>query len=134
MLKRKKKTKKVSDYMSTSVYFVSPQSKCNEALAEMSKRKIKHLPVVSMGKIVGIVSDRDLRLVCAQNPEKVSVSELMNVDPYIVYEDASLIDVVKEMKKQHIGCAIVRDILGQPKGLFTSTDALSVLGNLLETA
>ncbi len=132
MIGRKKSVRKISDYMSASPYFVSPQSKCDKAIKEMTKHKVKHLPVTSQGKIVGLLSERDLRLVCLQSPEKFLVTDVMSPDPYVVNSDESLLGVVKEMKKRRIGCAIVRDVFGQPKGVFTSTDALSLLENLLE--
>lgn len=132
MFYKKIKIETISDFMSSPARVVNSQTKCDQALEEMSKNKIKHLPVTSHGKIVGLLSERDLRTVCMQSPEKFSVSDIMTTDPYVVNNNEPLVKVVKEMQRRHIGCAIVQDVLGQPKGIFTMTDALGVLGKLLE--
>ena len=50
----------VSAVMTTSVVTVSPETSVAEAARHMSERWIRHLPVVSGGEVVGVVSSRDL--------------------------------------------------------------------------
>jgi CBS domain-containing protein len=50
----------VSAIMTTAVVTVSPDDAVTEAAAQMSRRWIRHLPVVAGGKVVGVVSSRDL--------------------------------------------------------------------------
>src|SRR3954449_10658535 len=50
----------VSAVMTRSVLTVSPQTSLREAAQHMSSRWIRHLPVVDEGRLVGMVSQRDL--------------------------------------------------------------------------
>jgi acetoin utilization protein AcuB len=53
---------RVSDVMSREVVTIKESDSCHEAVARMSRGKIRHLPVVgSDGALVGIVTDRDVR-------------------------------------------------------------------------
>lgn len=54
------KTTPVSHGMSSNVDTAEPRTDVLEAAAVMGKRKIRHLPVVQEGSVVGIVSIRDL--------------------------------------------------------------------------
>lgn len=53
-------TTKVGDRMSTNLDTVEPRSDIAEAAEHMARLRIRHLPVVDKGKLVGIVSIRDL--------------------------------------------------------------------------
>ncbi len=53
-------TTKVGDRMSTNLDTVEPRSDIAEAAEHMARLRIRHLPVVDRGKLVGIVSIRDL--------------------------------------------------------------------------
>lgn len=53
-------TTPVSEVMTTSVLTVSPLTSLHEAARHMASRWIRHLPVVEDGKVVGVVSQRDL--------------------------------------------------------------------------
>src|SRR5512135_124120 len=51
----------VSGRMTREVVTASPGTSLAEGLALMNERRIRHLPVLEDGGVVGIVSDRDLR-------------------------------------------------------------------------
>lgn len=51
---------KVADVMTRAVVCVSPTTTAREAMAVMTERRCRHLPVVTEGAIVGIVSIGDL--------------------------------------------------------------------------
>ena len=53
-------TTKVGDRMSTNLDTVEPRSDIAEAAEHMARLRIRHLPVVDKGKLVGIISIRDL--------------------------------------------------------------------------
>jgi CBS domain-containing protein len=64
----------VSDIMTTNVLTIPPEMTLHEAARHMAARWIRHLPVVRDGKVVGVVSQRDLVGVfaaLAQDPEGV---------------------------------------------------------------
>ncbi len=50
----------VDDAMTTQVFTVPPDMQLQDAAREMAARWIRHLPVVGSGKILGIVSMRDV--------------------------------------------------------------------------
>jgi len=50
----------VSDIMSSPPITIHPQATADEALALMTQKRIRHLPVVEGGKVVGLVSIGDL--------------------------------------------------------------------------
>jgi CBS domain-containing protein len=50
----------VSDIMTVDVVTVDPAESVTGALSRMTRRRIRHLPVVSGGRVVGIVSIGDL--------------------------------------------------------------------------
>jgi acetoin utilization protein AcuB len=51
---------RISDLMTTKVFTVEPQDLIDRVFFLIHYEKIRHLPVVEKGKLVGIVSDRDL--------------------------------------------------------------------------
>lgn len=99
----------------------------------MARRRIRHLPVVASGRLVGIVSLRDLHLLETLKdvePDSVGVEEAMTPLPYTVRESAPLVDVVKRMARKKLGSVVVvekRAVVG----VFTTTDALKLLAELL---
>ena len=50
----------VSDIMTRDVITVGPQSRTRECMALMSQHKIRHLPVVDKGEVLGMISIRDI--------------------------------------------------------------------------
>lgn len=52
----------VSRWMSKKVYTVVPSDRLVDAFEIMQERRIRHIPVVEKGKLVGIISDRDVRI------------------------------------------------------------------------
>jgi CBS domain-containing protein len=54
------KETKVNDILTANVITVTPQSTVDECLRLMTHHRVRHLPVVENGKVVGIVSIGDL--------------------------------------------------------------------------
>jgi CBS domain-containing protein len=51
----------VGNVMQTTVVTVTPETSLAEAQRVMHEKRIRHLPVVSGKKLVGIITDRDIR-------------------------------------------------------------------------
>jgi len=99
----------------------------------MREHAIRHLPVLSDGRIVGIVSLGDLHLLetIADFPlDTVTVAEAMTEHPFIVTSDMALDDIVEIMASKKYGSAIVAGRLGV-EGIFTMVDACRVLAEVL---
>jgi len=101
----------------------------------MRKLHLRHLPVLKGGKLVGILTDRDISLVMSfkdTDAEKMTVEEAYTPDPYFTSPDAPLNEVVAHMAEKKYGCALIVDN-GKLVGIFTETDAYKALAELLET-
>lgn len=51
---------RVEEIMTTAVVVVSPRTKARECMALMTEKNIRHLPVVDEGRVIGMVSIRDI--------------------------------------------------------------------------
>lgn len=96
----------------------------------MKDFEIRHLPIVRNGQVVGVVSERDLRLASGlTGGEKrlILASDIMAIEPATVNANATLDEVALEMSKRKIGSVIVNDENDNFYGIFTATDALNAL-------
>ncbi|MBX3700098.1 MAG: CBS domain-containing protein [Dokdonella sp.] len=96
----------------------------------MDQHGIRHLPVLRDGRVVGVVSDRDVRAVVGLSvAEKLQVcaSDIMADDPLTVSARASLDEVAYAMAQRKVGSAIVTEANGRFLGIFTASDALNAL-------
>lgn len=102
-----------------------------EALVQLMKEhEVRHLPIVRGEKIVGIISDRDLRIASGLNSREkmqIQASDIMIQDPVTVNSQTSLDEVAFEMSQNKIGSVIVNDENEKFLGIFTVTDALNAL-------
>lgn len=125
----------IKKYMTTDIQTIGDEQPMSVAHRMMREQRIRHLPVLHQGKIVGIVTDRDLHLVETLrdvDPMQVSVSEAMTQDAYVVSPEAPLDEVVSTMAAQKYGSAVVVDH-GHVVGIFTTVDACSAFAELLST-
>jgi acetoin utilization protein AcuB len=95
----------------------------------MKEHGIRHLPIVRGSAVVGIVSERDLKVVTGlQLAEKLSVraADIMARDPVSVDANSTIDGVALEMSSRKIGSVLVTEG-DQLLGIFTVTDALNAL-------
>ena len=123
----------IRKYMTTSPHSIAPDQTLALAHQLMRKHAIRHLPVLSGGKLVGILTLRDLHLVETLrdvDPEKVIVEEAMTTDVYVVSPEAPLDEVADEMAERKYGCAVIVQN-EHVVGVFTTVDACMALSELL---
>ncbi len=102
----------VRRYMSSAPFTVEAGQTMTHAHTVMSAENIRHLPVLSGGKLVGIVTQSDLHLVeslSAIDPNRVAVEAVMTRDVYVVTPDTPLDEVVEEMARHKYGSTVVAD-------------------------
>ncbi|MCP3723613.1 CBS domain-containing protein [Paraburkholderia sp. CNPSo 3272] len=51
---------RVGEIMTTEVFYVTPEHTCDQCLASMHTRRIRHLPVIESGHVIGVLSSSDL--------------------------------------------------------------------------
>lgn len=122
--------------MVLSPYVVGFDATIAEAEGLMAEHAIRHLPVVRDGRPVGVLSERDIMAVhgiSGGNAGHVRVAEAMTPVPYAVPPSMPLQRVVRMMAQHYYGCVIVTDDASERVlGVFTITDALNVLAEILE--
>jgi acetoin utilization protein AcuB len=117
---------KVYKYMTPSPHSIGRDQSLTMAHQMMREHKIRHLPVLDAGVLVGLVSERDLLFVETLrdvDPSTVKVEEAMAAEPYFVNIDTPVKDVASAMIEHKYGSAVVVDH-GNVVGIFTTIDAL----------
>ncbi|XXY52734.1 CBS domain-containing protein [Sorangium sp. So ce269] len=126
-------TLRIQDCMTRSPHSIGADQRVGLARTLMRGHRIRHLPVLRGGQLVGMISERDIywiETLKEQAGDDLLVSEAMSPCPYAVAPEAPLSAVVREMAEHKYGSAVVLEG-EQVVGVFTTTDALAVLAALL---
>lgn len=128
----------VSETMHTDLITIRPEQTLEEAKALMEGKNIRHLPVIDeIGKLVGIVSDRDMRdaqpssLLEGEKYQQIftqvmqhRVSEVMTKDPLTISVYYTLQDTLLVMGQKKVGALPVVDEDGILMGILSTRDLL----------
>ena len=99
----------------------------------METYKIRHLPVMVGNRVIGVLSDRNVKAAALSRWGKdFVVKDVMMPDPYIIRPSMTLDKVLGEMLKYKYGSVIVQEKGGEVVGIFTTLDALWLLRKMLE--
>jgi acetoin utilization protein AcuB len=122
---------RVADYMTPGPHTIGREQSVVAAKQMMQQIRVRHLPVLHGGKLVGVLSDRDLAAIeTLPGSRQMTVEDAMVPEVYITSEDASLATVAGEMARQRVGSAVVvKD--EHVVGVFTAVDALRALAETL---
>jgi CBS domain-containing protein len=96
---------KVRDIMTRDPSTLSPESTCGEAATIMKQEDCGSVPVLEGGRLVGIVTDRDIvvRVVAAgKDPKTTAVSEAMSADPITVAPETSVDEAQRVMADRQV--------------------------------
>jgi acetoin utilization protein AcuB len=124
---------RVSGWMSRNVLTLKPKSPAVDAYELMHDHSIRHVPVVDHNKIVGIVSDRDLRPLIHPGRSTPThklfdtpVESIMSRKPICTTPDASIQEAGEIICREKIGALpVVED--GKLMGIVTTEDVLWAL-------
>lgn len=120
---------KVREIMRRDPRTVDRDDPAIHALQQMLWTGIRHLPVLHEGKLVGVVSERDL-LASRSDRERLygddgdRVGDVMSTPTRVTYPNAEVADAAAEMSVNKVGCLPVVDA-GRVVGLVTTTDLLA---------
>jgi acetoin utilization protein AcuB len=124
----------IQKYMTAMPHSIRRDSPIGNAVSMMRENQIRHLPVLEGGHLLGVVTDRDVKLASSfEGAERLTAEDVMTPDPYTVSPDTPAADVAREMAARKYGCAIVRQDNGKVVGIFTAVDGMRVLGEILDS-
>jgi CBS domain-containing membrane protein len=131
---------RVASIMSTPVISVSADHSVSLALGIMNVKGVRHLPVTERGRLVGLVSQRDLMAaqaaslatsVSADQDPAIPVGKIMKTDLWTVSPDTPILEAARIMLDHRYGCVpVVAD--GLLVGIVTAIDLLQLLVDALE--
>lgn len=126
---------RVKEWMSSSPITVPPSTPVFEARRLMQEKQIRHLPVTEQEQLVGIVTDRDIRLNLPSPATSLSiweinyllarltVGEVMTKPVVTIEPDRPVEDAARLMLERRIGALPVVEN-GRVVGILTETDLL----------
>ena len=120
----------VRDIMAAEVVTIRPDQPAIRAYQLMRDRRFRHLPVVADDRLIGIVSERDLRpVLLSPGLAEATVGEIMVESPLTIGPEAPVEEAARLLVTRKIGClpVVEGDAL---VGIVTETDLLSVVVEL----
>lgn len=125
----------IQKFMTTVPHSVGDDQTIATAAKMMGEHSIRHLPVLHGGELLGILTDRDIKLIEAfkdVDPTRVTVEDAMTERPYTVAPETPLDEVTSTMAEKKFGSAVIMQN-NKVVGIFTTTDACQALTELLQT-
>jgi acetoin utilization protein AcuB len=128
---------RVRDSMTRDVFTLGPEASAAEAWALCNDHNIRHVPVVEEDRLVGLVSDRDLRDVRggggdreSDTPRWVRLGDMMTRNIVTIHPLDTIEHAAREIYDRKIGCLPVVDE-GELVGIITSADMMRTLIELV---
>ncbi len=137
---------RVRDIMSSPAITVAPECTVPEAMSLMRGKKIRHLPVVQNGRLIGIISRGDLREASSRAAinadtyeinfmlSRLTVGDLMARKVFTVTADAFIVQAAEVMTEKKIACLPVVAMDGSVTGIITESDLIRLLVKRLREA
>lgn len=121
----------LEDIMKTEVHSLRPQQTVQDVIDLFERERIRHAPVLDNGKVVGVVTDRDLKDALPSRftvspkgePYKKLVEEIMTKNPITAHPMDSVEEIAMVFYEQKVGCLPVISS-GNLVGFITETDLL----------
>jgi acetoin utilization protein AcuB len=135
----------VRHFMTAPVTSLPSSASLLEAGLLLRAGRIRHIPIIDDGRLVGILSDRDIQRCAPSMLSRVSADEynaifentlvarVMTRNPQHISPDAPLKSVATVLREHKVGCLPVVEN-GQVVGIITKDDMLAALVRLLDEA
>jgi acetoin utilization protein AcuB len=132
----------VKNWMSKKVVSIDVNDSMQDAMQLLKEHGIRMLPVMKKNRLVGIVTDRDLKKASASDATtleihellylltKIKVKDIMTKDPITVPPDYTVEETARVLLENKISGAPVVDQNGKAIGTITQTDLFRVLISL----
>lgn len=129
---------RVRDAMTRDVITLEPEASAARAWGICREKRIRHIPIVENDRLVGLVSDRDLRDVSPPREGRdqentlgwVRVRDIMTRDIAVIDPLDTIDHAAREIYERKIGCLPVVD-RGELVGIITSQDMMRTLAFLI---
>jgi len=126
---------RVSDLMTRSPVVAAPEWPLDKAIGLMAELRLRHLPVVERGTLVGVVSERDLLEATGWKPDRYIepdgapkvVRDSMTLPVETVAADDEVGTAVGLLLDRRLGCLPVVGPAGRLVGILTVADLLAAL-------
>ena len=130
-----KRNPQVIAFMTPFPHSIDVDAPLENAHKLMREHRFRHVPVMSGGEIVGVLTDRDIKLVLGPDFGSPDERELRVRDAYVerpcvVPASTPVAKVARVMAQHRIGSAIVTKH-GKLVGIFTVTDACRALAEII---
>jgi len=136
---------KVSRYMTQKLITATPAMSVKQAFLLMRTHRVRHIPVVEGEKLVGIISDRDLRrprwaeqlddwTAYYQVDENHTVADIMTRTPETLRASDDIRKAVAVFRDRRYGALPVLNKDGELVGILSAQDLLGALDELLSKA
>lgn len=135
-----KKTHQISDIMTTDLYVLNETDSVQKAVVLFAQHKVRHLPVVTNHRIVGMVSHTDIERLCFDNPtlrgllerestflDDLKVADIMQKKPVCVSQDADLLETAELLANEEFHAFPVVMDSDKLIGIVTTTDVIQYL-------
>jgi len=134
----------VHQIMTRNPEYIETRQSLREAVAKFKLLRIRHLPVVEGGDLIGMVSDRDIiaftRGIDLLAPKEAdalldrSIADFMSGDAISVDEDTTVEEVIDQLIDQRVGAVPVVDAhSGRLSGIVSYIDILKVARPLIQS-
>lgn len=132
----------VRNWMSKNPITINEDDSMQYASSVMREKKVRMLPVLKKGELVGVISDSDLRRASASDAtmldihellyliSKIKVGDIMTKKPISVLRDFTVEETAKLLMEKNISGAPVIDENGRVVGIITRHDIFKILVSL----
>jgi len=123
---------RVSDIMTKDVLITPPALAAEDALERMRRGHVRHLVVSEKGRIVGVLSERDLGGARGGSVRRGrTVADLMTANTVTATPETTVRQAANLLRGRGIGCLPVLS-KGSLVGIVTTTDLLDLIGRGVE--
>jgi acetoin utilization protein AcuB len=141
---------RIESWMKRPVVTIKPRDSARHARELMEQQRINQLPVVTDGRLVGIVTDRDLRdafpsvfesvepagrrrRAGGTDPATIPVEDVMTRDVLTLGPSELIADAARLMRRERIGALPIIEG-GRLVGILTRSDVLDAFAELSQSA
>jgi CBS domain-containing protein len=130
---QKRTEPQIRDYMSPVSNCVPADLSVGEALQMMEGAKARYLPVLSGGRVIGILNQSAARMAAQLlGGDEFTAGYVMTLNPHVARPSTSLYEVLDDTPSNVYGCTVIQGANGKVIGMFTPKEAMTAVHSLAE--